>query len=603
MKSATANKLRFTDILPGVLRLIPRIPSIAFHLRKGLGIKNEDTLSLGAVLEENAKRFPDRPALFFEDQRYTHAGFNAVINQYAHYFLAQGVQPGETVVVFVENRPELLFFIASLAKIGAVASLVNPNQRGAALKHSIEIDRGNHFLIGEEVLDAFETVRPELHLGASTTRYWVRDRNEADCPAGYIDLRAAIGKRPTHNPDTTAMVRAGQRYANVFTSGTTGLPKASIQTHRKWLVTYRWFGKINLNLRSDDVVYVPIPFFHTNALIVAWPTAAGAAIAMRRKFSTSNFWPDVQRYNVSSFIYIGEVCRYLLNAPPSELEKQHRIRKIFGNGLRPDIWQAFKKRFHIPEIFEFYGAADGNISFTNTLNIDRCVGWSPGQYAIIKYDIENNEPYRNAAGFFEKAAPGEAGLLIAAISKKLPFDGYVNQADNTAKIFENVFAPGDRWFNTGDLMRDIGFRHAQFVDRLGDTFRWKGENVATAEVEGVISKLDGITNCTVYGVQLPHADGRAGMAALTCETHHTDFDFDGLTAALRHELPAYAVPLFVRFCDELETTATHKIKKYRLKQEGFDTADPVYVMLPGAKWYVRLEGAVLAGVRNGAYKF
>ena len=597
--------LTFGNILPGVFGLLPRIPSIAGHLRKALSIKGGDSISLGLILEENARKFPDNKALLYEDQEYTHHSFNALINQYANYFINLGIQPGDVVVVFVENRPELLLLIAACAKIGAIASLINPNQRAQVLQHSINLDKGKYFVVGEELIAAFESERAALGLSADTKLFWMKDKGKEKCPADYINIQEAIFPFSKDNPDTTQKIQARQRYANVFTSGTTGLPKASVQTHRKWLLTYYWFGKVNLNLNSNDVMYVPIPFFHTNALIVAWPAAAsaGAAVAMRRKFSVSNFWKDVQKFNVSTFIYIGEVCRYIYNAPVSDLEKKHRIKKIIGNGLRPDIWKGFKERFNIQHIFEFYGAADGNISFTNTLNIDNCVGWCTGKYAIVKYNVEEGEPIRNKDGFFEKVYKGEAGLLVAAIDEKLPFDGYVNKENNSKKIFEDVFEKGDRWFNSGDLMRDIGFRHAQFVDRVGDTFRWKGENVATAEVEGVVNGFPLVERCSVYGIKLPHADGRAGMLALTAEAEPENFDLIGLADQLKKELPAYAVPLFIRFCKNIETTATHKIKRYRLQNEGLDITDPVYVLLPKTKYYVPVDKSIHEGIKQGIYSF
>ncbi len=597
--------LNIWKILPQIMGLVPRLPAIIANIKKTKAVKPDDHKSLGKILEQNAINFKDKPALCYEERLYTHGTFNATINQYANYFLSQGVKDGDVVVVFLENRPELVFMIAAMAKIGAVASLVNPNRRSNALIHSIQVDQGNFFVIGEELHEAFEEVKMQLELSDNTHMYWVRDDKENEVPAGYQDLLGLVETSSDQNPSTTGQILAKQRYANVFTSGTTGLPKASIQVHKKWVMTYYWFGKVNLNFHSDDVIYVPIPFFHTNALIVAWPSAAaaGAAIAMRRKFSTSNFWKDVEKYNVSSFIYIGEICRYLLNAPHTPLEKTHRIRKVFGNGLRPEIWDEFKERFNIPKVFEFYGAADGNIAFTNTLNIDYCVGWTAVDFAIVKYDIEHNEPYRNAEGFFERVKKGETGLLLSAINEKFPFDGYVNKSENTRKIFRDVFSRGDTWFNTGDLMRDMGCKHVQFVDRLGDTFRWKGENVATAEVEGVINRLESIRTCTVYGIKLDRYDGRAGMAAITAGENGSEPDLGLLAETLTRELPSYAVPIFIRICDELETTATHKIKKFHLKQEGIDTQDPLFVMLPNTQSYVPLDQMIHERIQRGEYAF
>ncbi|NLP56908.1 long-chain-acyl-CoA synthetase [Lutibacter sp. B1] len=603
-KTESEYRLKFSDILSGIIPLLPRIPSIIFYIKKIFSIKSNNTISLGSIIEQNAVKYNHKTALLFENQKLTHKEFNETINQYANYFLSIGIQKNQPVIVYLENRPELLFMIAAMAKIGAVASLINPNQRSRPLLHSIEVDKGNYYVIGEELVEYFEEVYPNLNL-SDEKLFWMKDSGQTECPSNYINLKEVVKNFSKENPETTKTITAGQRYANVFTSGTTGLPKASIQTHKKWLLTYYWFGKINLNFNSNDVIYVPIPFFHTNALIVAWPSAAaaGAAIAIRRKFSASNFWQDIAKYNASSFIYIGEVCRYLFNSPPTDLDKNHHIKKIFGNGLRPDIWKLFKKRFNISKVIEFYGAADGNVSFTNTLNIDSCVGWTTVNYAIVKYDIENNEPYKNKDGFFEKVEVGKTGLLISEINDKLPFDGYVNKENNNEKIFHNAFIPGDQWFNSGDLMRDIGFKHAQFVDRLGDTFRWKGENVSTAEVEEIANTLKSITGSTVYGVQIPNSDGRAGMMAITSNLTPDSFDFGALSSILIKELPSYAVPIFVRFCKKFETTATHKIKKFHLKNDGINTQDPIFVMLPKSNKYVPMTEKILEDITNGNYLF
>ncbi|MEO0899480.1 MAG: long-chain-acyl-CoA synthetase [Bacteroidota bacterium] len=592
-------------LLKGIFPLVPRIPSILTYVKTALAIGKEDKLSIAKVLEELAVEHADRPCLHFEEMMWTYGQFNEKVNQYAHYFLDQGVQKGDTVVVYLENRPEMLFIIGAMAKIGGVASLINPNQRSKVLLHSIHVDRGKYFVIGEELVEAFEEVRTELKLDEKDTLYWLKDTDETARPEGYKDFTAGTQSSSTDNPASSQDITAGERFANVFTSGTTGLPKASVQKNQKWLKTYYWFGKVNLNMTQEDVMYIPLPFFHTNALIVSWPSAlaAGASVVMRRKFSTTNFWKDVKKYRVTAFVYIGEICRYLLNAPEVPEEKNNSVKMMVGNGLRPDIWQEFKERFQVDRIFELYGGADGNVAFTNTLNIDYCVGWSPNDFAIVEYDLEENEPVRDSNGRFKRVKKGDSGLLISAINDKTPFDGYVNKEKTQAKTFSDVFEDGDLWYNTGDLLRDIGFKHAQFVDRLGDTFRWKGENVATMEVEGVINSLDAVSNCCAYGVHIPHTDGRAGMAAMMLEGAEKDFDFKGLTNLLKKELPSYAVPLVLRISSAFEMTATHKIKKFNLKNEGLDSPEQLYVLLPKADTYVPLTPEIREKMEKGEYAF
>lgn len=593
-----------TGLMGKLLKLTPQLPEIIKNVRKAKGINPNSYASIGKIIEANATKHGNIVALRFEEQSYTYTEFNKTINLYANYLLKKGVQNGETVIVFLENRPELLFLIAACAKIGAIISLINPNQREQTLIHAIELTKSKHLIIGEELVPFFEDVKNSITTLTDPSYYWVSDQSISGCPKDYIELKKELLKVDTTNPKTTSNIKASQVYANVFTSGTTGLPKASRQTNRKWMATYYWFGKVNMNLNTDDVMYVPLPFYHTNSLIVGWPTALAASctMVMRRKFSVTHFWEDVAKYNVSAFIYIGELCRYLLNAPPSDLETKHRIKKIMGNGLRPDIWHQFKERFQIKNIYEFYGAADGNTSFTNTLNFDCTIGWCPQRFKIIKYDVENDTTMKDQNGFCIPVRKGETGLLISEISEKSAFDGYVNKKRNEDKILRNVLKTGDMWFNSGDLLQDIGFRHARFVDRIGDTFRWKGENVATAEVEGIVGQVNGVEMCAVYGVQIPNNDGRAGM--VTIVKHETkDFNLTSLTENLHKELPRYAVPIFIRIKDDIDFTHTHKMKKFDLKKEGFNCIDPIYVLLPKSETYIPMNKNLLDEINAGAYIF
>ncbi|PIE99909.1 MAG: long-chain-acyl-CoA synthetase [Maribacter sp.] len=591
------------SLIGRILKRTPQFPRIIKNIKKAKSINPDSIASVGKIIESNAVEHGNVIALRFEEQCYTYSEFNSTINRYANYLLKEGVKDGDTVIAFLENRPELLFLIAACAKIGAIISLINPNQREQTLIHAISLTTSKYYFIGEELVPFFEDVKNSV-TATHPTQYWISDQGIYDCPKGYVNLKKELTEINTENPKTTGRIKAGKVYANVFTSGTTGLPKASLQTNRKWLSTYYWFGKVNMNLNTDDVMYVPLPFYHTNSLIVGWPTALAASctMVMRRKFSVSHFWKDVEKYDVSAFIYIGELCRYLLNAPPSDLDTGHRVRKILGNGLRPDIWHEFKERFQIKNIYEFYGAADGNVGFTNTLNYDCTIGWSPQKFKIIKYDVGNDKPIKDPKGHLIPVSKGETGLLISEISETSAFDGYVNKERNEDKILRNVFKTGDLWFNSGDLLRDIGFRHAQFVDRIGDTFRWKGENVATAEVEGIIGQLKCVEMCAVYGVQIPNNDGRAGMATIV--THKgEDFNIDTLTDFMHKELPKYAVPIFIRLKDDINLTHTHKIKKINLKKEGFNCADPIYVLLPKSDAYTQMDKTLLDEINSGVYIF
>ena len=585
--------------------LIPQLPRIIKYIKKAKSIDSNSNESIGKIIESKAISNGNTIALRHEDDSYTYHEFNETINRYANFLLSEGVKNGDTVITFLENRPELLFIVAACAKIGAVASLINPNQREKTLLRSLELTTSNYYIVGEELTPFFDNVAGALSKSPQSKYYWVSDQYISDCPNNYVNLKEKLKLSKTKNPETTQHIKASEVYAFVFTSGTTGLPKASRQTHRKWITMYYWFGKVNMNLKANDVMYVPLPFYHTNALIVGWPTALAASctMVMRRKFSVTGFWQDVKKYKVSSFIYIGELCRYLLNAPESDLDKTHRIKTIMGNGLRLDIWHKFKKRFDIDKVIEFYGAADGNSGFTNTLNFDCTIGWSPQNYKIVKYNVEEDAPIKDNKGFLIPVRKGETGLLICEISKKAVFDGYVNKERNEDKILSNAFKTGDRWFNSGDLLQDIGFKHAKFVDRIGDTFRWKGENVATAEVEGILGEVKGVEMCAAYGVQIPNNDGRAGMVTIV-KSEFEDFDIDTITEQLQKELPKYAVPIFIRLKDTINLTHTHKIKKNDLKVDGFHCdKDDVYVMLPKGNSYTLLNESLLKKIEAGDLTF
>jgi len=303
---------------------------------------------------------------------------------------------------------------------------------------------------------------------------------------------------------------------------------------------------------------------------------------------------------------VGELCRYLMDQPPSSQDAANQVRVIVGNGLRPTIWKSFKQRFGIPQVMEFYASSEGNIGFSNLLNFDNTVGMCPFPYAIVRYDQKNETPVRDRKGRMVRVRKGEAGLLIGEITDKTPFHGYTDAEKTQKSILTDVFQKGDAWFDSGDLMRDIGFKHAQFVDRLGDTFRWKGENVSTTEVERIADSCEHISETVAYGVEIPHTNGRAGMASVRLNCDIAAFDFQALLAELRQDLPPYAIPLFLRISDNVEKTGTFKHKKAPLKTAGFDiqqVKDPVYVWLPGTDTYVRLTQEIHEAILAGHYRF
>ena len=396
----------------------------------------------------------------------------------------------------------------------------------------------------------------------------------------------------------------------IFTSGTTGMPKAAKIPHRRWMAAARAFGLAGCQAQADSRFYLCLPLFHGTGIICGVGSClyTGASIFLRRRFSASEFWSDVQTYQTSHFIYVGELCRYLLAQPPCAEERNNPLRKVFGNGLRPDIWDEFKQRFDIERICEFYGSSEGNVSFFNALNKDRTMGLTPATIMLVKYDIDADEIVRDAAGKLIEVTKGEAGLLLGEIDSDFKFDGYTSEDATESKILRDVVKPGDAWFNTGDLIRqqDVGFAlgkaHYQFVDRVGDTFRWRSENVSTNEVAEILNGYAQIEMANVYGVDVPATEGKAGMVALILRQGQA-LDISEFSDFVAANLPHYAQPVFVRVQPEAETTGTFKLLKGELRKQAFhldQVEDEVYVLPPRATRYQTLDDQLYQSIMDGS---
>jgi len=567
----------------------------------------ENKVSWGGLVEVNAEKYANNIAIKFEDTALTYKEFNEWANSYANYFISVGLNKGDVVELMMTNRPEFLIIVTAIGKIGAITALINIDQREDSLLHSLRITLGKFIIVDEWCLDAFNKVKSDLDLSRVQSLFFVADQGLVSTPEGFSDLIEEIKNFPSDNPPTTEEVKTSDPITYIFTSGTTGFPKATIFAHTTMVSSYYLIGQMMLELTTEDTMYVPLPLFHSNSLGVGCATTfgGGAAIALGRKFSVTNFWDDIRKYNATAFNYIGEVCRYLINQPAKPNDADNPVKMVIGAGLRPEIWMEFKERFNIPKIAEYYSATEAVGSFGNFLNFDCTVGCCLGSYAIVKFDPEKESPIRNQEDFMERVDINESGLLLFEIGPAV-FRGYTDKDATNAKLFHNVLKEGDTWFNTGDVMRDIGNNHAQFVDRLGDTFRWKGHNISTTEVEKIVNKFDQVSFSTVYGVKIPGADGRAGMAAIVPTMSINDFNLKELADLLRKNLPPYGVPVFLRLKSELKTTATFKLKKVKLKKEGFDiktTDDSIYVMLPEESEYTPLEAEIYEDIQNQKYKF
>lgn len=558
--------------LPGLTKDIPKFATALFY---NYTIQPDTEISFGTFLRDAANRFPHHICLRYHHKTWTYTAFNLWVNRLAHQFTSFGIRKGDVVALLIENRPEILAIPMALAKIGAVTALINTSQRNQTLLHSFQLSNAKLILIGDELFTHFNAI--------------AEDKSLQNIPAYSIKHPAYHPKKNSlplfdsyahsffeHEPQASEHVTAKDACLYIYTSGTTGLPKASVISHGRWIKGYAAFGLVNLRLTSTDILYVPLPFYHATAMVVCWSSviAGGASIVIKNKFSVSDFWQDIKQYRATSFAYVGEMCKYLLNAPVSPLEKNNTLKKMIGNGLRPDIWNTFKMRFGIEQIAEFYGSSEGNIAFFNVFNLDNTMGFSITEYAIVEYDAENEVPVLDKRGFHKKVKKGGTGLLLGEISKRYPYDGYIENAKTEKTILRNVFKLGDAWFNTNDLVRDLGLGHTQFVDRLGDTFRWKGENVSTQEVESIINQFENVAECMVYGVEIPNYNGKAGMANLILKDNvAAEFNLEHFYQLLAKQLPAYAIPVFLRFSSTVEKTDTFKHKKHTLKKQAFQSAE------------------------------
>ena len=585
--SGTRSSVGLFDIATRVPGVLADVPVIVRGVLTGLLARPTSKTSIGKVFQERAARFGDRPFIRFGEQQLTYREANATANRYAAVLAARGVGRGDVVGIMLRNSPNALLMMLAVVKCGAVAGMLNYHQRGDVLAHSLGLLDANVLVVESDLVDAVDDSG-----GAGVA------------PVTIEEVERLAATAPTTNPASASAVLAKDTAFYIFTSGTTGHPKASVMTHRRWLSALAAFGGLGLRLKGSDTLYSCLPLYHNNALTVAVGSVinSGATLALGKSFSASRFWEEVIAGDATAFIYIGEVCRYLLNQPAKPTDRAHRVRLIAGNGLRPEIWDEFTTRFGIARVCEFYAASEGNTAFINIFNVPKSTGISPAPLAYVHYDPDTGEPLRGEDGRVQRVPAGEPGLLLSPVNRLQPFDGYTDPGASEKKLVRNAFREGDCWFNTGDVMSPQGMGHAAFVDRLGDTFRWKGENVATTQVERALAADKSIEECAVFGVEIPRTGGRAGMAAVKLR-EGAEFDGKALAHTVYDQLPAYALPLFLRVVDSMEHTTTFKSRKVDLREQAYgpDIEDPLYVLAGRDEGYVPFYDAypdeVAAGKR------
>jgi len=557
-------------------------------------IEKDSRRTLAVAFDDVAHARGDAPALYSERENYSFLELAQRSLRYAHWAREQGLSKGDRIALVMEGRAEYIAIWLGLNRLGVVVALVNYNLTGDALAHCLIIASPRIVLASQKYS---EQCAAALQAGDHTAK--------------LITYDDRLGKEISAQPDASLELDVSEQPGlsdhalYIYTSGTTGLPKAAIVSHRRVMNWALWFCGL-IDVADDDRMYDCLPLYHSVGGVVAvWSTLlGGGSVVLRERFSVSAFWNDIVTYNCTLFQYIGELCRYLSHAPACEAERRHRLRIVVGNGLRPEVWSVFQKRFSIPRIMEFYAATESNFSLYNVEGEPGAIGRIPGFLSarsavrIVRYDAELDAPFRREDGWCQLCAIDEPGEVIARISGD--FEGYLDRPASEKKILRNVFEAGDAWMRSGDLMRRDSRGFFYFVDRVGDTFRWKGENVATAEVAQAIAAFPGVLDVNVYGVEVPGRDGRAGMAALVVSD---SFDRDALRAHLDANLPPYARPLFLRMSRKLEVTETFKHRKRDLAAQGFDPRaihEPVFFASPDRSIFTALDSSLYARILAGA---
>jgi fatty-acyl-CoA synthase len=580
-------------------------------------IMREPTRVLPVVIEDLAQVQPDAPALLSHHGHLSYRELAERQRQYARWIRGQGLEHGETVCLMMPNCPEFLALWLGFTSTGVVVSLLNTNLVGASLAHCVNIVKPRLLICDASLFANVDSARSFLD---GDVTIWLRGEDPSDVP----NIDRELAQYPEHltvqdsahltAQDESQPVTLRDQAMYIYTSGTSGLPKAARISHARIMQWSYWFAGM-MDIQPLDRIYNCLPMYHSIGGIVATaPTLVrGGSVVVREKFSVAEFWNDIVKFDCTMFQYIGELCRYLVNSPAQPCETQHRLRLCCGNGLRPDVWQAFKDRFNIPQILEFYAATEGNVSLFNVEGKPGAIGRPPRFLAhrfstkLVRIDMETGEVLRGDDGLCICCGAKEIGEAIGRIDNRSPnvanhFEGYDNPAESEKKVLRDAIEPGDCWFRTGDLMKQDDEGYFYFIDRIGDTFRWKGENVATTEVSEIIASVPSVREAVVYGVTVPGHEGRVGMAAVVVDK---DFDLRLFRSALAERLPRYARPRFLRLCRSLDATATFKRVKAGLMRDSYDptaSLDPVYFDDPTTNEFVLLERDLFNRILGGVFK-
>ncbi|XP_037339906.2 long-chain fatty acid transport protein 6 [Pungitius pungitius] len=559
---------------------------------------------------QQAQRIPDKPFVIYEGHVHTYRDVELRSNRLANVFQESvKLRKGDCVGLLMNNEPDFLCAWFGLAKVGCSVAFLNTNIRSKSLLHCFNCCGAKTLVVGSDLVEGLHGILDVLL--ESNIQVWVMG-GQGEHPRVHtlLDKLDAVSDQPVPAAlRATTSLKAPTLY--IFTSGTTGLPKAAVITHLQSLKAAAGFWAFGAT--EDDVMYIPLPLYHSAASLIGigGTIELGASCVLKKKFSASQFWTDCRKHNVTVFQYIGELCRYLCNQPKTAGDQVHKVRMGVGNGLRQDVWREFQSRFGNIKMCEVYGSTEGNLCFMNHIGKIGTVGRSNFfyrllfKYDLVKYDMVKDEAVKNSNGFCQRVEKGETGLLLSKVSALSPFFGYAGSKQLTEKkLMRNVFSKGDAYFNTGDLMAEDQDGFICFRDRVGDTFRWKGENVATTEITETLGLVDFIQEVNVYGVEVQGHEGRVGMAAVIVRAGMA-FDGEKLFEHVTRDIPPYARPLFIRLQEVMEMTSTFKQQKFQLVQSGFNpstTSDPLYVLEYQQKSYIPLTDRIYQSIQAGERK-
>ena len=575
-------------------------------LEKTAPLAHNPAQTFPVLIDSLAERFGSAPALLSDGERLTYRALAERAGRYTQWTLRQGLSAGDVVCLLMPNCPEYVAIWLGITRVGAIVSLLNTNLVGDSLAHAINIVKPTHVIVGGALADSLAGVSGRI---SPTIQNWAYGENRH----GMLRIDHEIERYADAGPVRAEYKQAtlADRALYIYTSGTTGLPKAVNVSHFRLMQWSHWYAGM-MDTSPADRIYNCLPMYHSVGGVTAIGAALvnGGSVMIRERFSASSFWDDVVESGCTIFQYIGELCRYLVNSPQHPRETQHRLRLACGNGLGAAVWGEFQRRFHVPQILEFYAATEGNFSLYNCEGRVGAIGRIPSflrhrlSVELVKFDHETGEAIRNENGFCIRCSSHETGEAIGQIpaegsSASGRFEGYADAAATEKKILRNVFVEGDSWYRTGDLMRKDEKGFFYFIDRIGDTFRWKGENVSTVEVAAAASTAPGVAEAVVYGVTIPGCEGRAGMVAAVIREN---FDLAAFRRHLVDELAEYARPLFLRISGEIEATGTFKFKKTALMRESYDPsaiADTIYFNDPDRQDFVKIDSKLFEKIKSG----